>query len=169
MYDLGASTGNITKALESEITKRKVTAISLDNSAPMGDVFRGVGQFEIADIRTYEFQPYDFCACFLVLMFLQPVQQRAVFQRLAENLRPGGALVIFDRTAIFNGYLGQVVNRLTLAGKVATGVPAESIVKKELSLAGAQRPISPEYLGFAEEGVAEIFRFGDFAGWVLTR
>jgi tRNA (cmo5U34)-methyltransferase len=61
------------------------------------------------------------------------------------------------------------MHRLALAGKVATGVPAEAIVKKELSLAGAQRPIDPFSLLFLDKGVKEIFRFGEFAGWVATK
>jgi tRNA (cmo5U34)-methyltransferase len=169
MYDLGASTGNITHALASELDKRKVKAISIDNAEPMKDVWRGVGDFEVADIREYDYKPYDFCACFLVLMFLPPVQQRQVFEKLYKNLNPGGALVIFDKTASYNGYLGTVMHRVTLAGKVATGVPSEAIVKKELSLAGAQRPIDPDALLFQQYGVKEVFRFGEFAGWVATK
>lgn len=169
MYDLGASTGNITHALESEIHKRNVTAISIDNAEPMKDAWRGVGTFEVADVRTYDYKPYDFGVCFLLLMFLPPTQQRACFERLYSSLNPGGALVIFDKTSGFDGYLGTVMHRLALAGKVATGVPAEAIVKKELSLAGAQRPIDPSSLLFLDKGVKEIFRFGEFAGWVATK
>jgi tRNA (cmo5U34)-methyltransferase len=102
-------------------------------------------------------------------MFLPPMQQRPLFERLYSRLNPGGALVIFDRTATFDGYLGTVMNRLTLAGKVATGVPADDIVRKELSLNGAQRPINPDFMLFYQYGVKEVFRFGDFAGWVATK
>jgi tRNA (cmo5U34)-methyltransferase len=55
---------------------------------------------------------------------------------------------------------------LTLAGKVAAGVPAEEIVAKELSLGGVQRPLDPRELG---PGFIEWFRFGDFAGWLAER
>jgi tRNA (cmo5U34)-methyltransferase len=168
MYDLGASTGNITKALRKEIELRKVTAISIDNSAPMEKVFQGVGRFELADIREYAYQPYDFCTCFLVLMFLSREQQISVVNNLVDQLKPGGALVIFDKTDDFDGYLSTVVHRLALAGKVATGVPSDAIVKKELSLAGVQRPIDSDWLMYTK-GAKEIFRFGEFAGWVITK
>lgn len=169
MYDVGASTGNITKALEREIMSRVVRAISIDNSPQMKQHFKGVGEFQVADVTEYTFDKFDFASVFLVLMFLTPERQRELVDELVSNLKPGGAIVIFDRTATFNGYLSQVVNRLTLAGKVATGVPAESIVRKELSLGGIQRPIDPDFIGLTGEGFQEIFRFGDFAGWVLTK
>lgn len=169
MYDLGASTGNITRALENEIVKRNVQAISLDNSSQMADLWHGIGTLDIADVRTYNYQPYDFGVCFLLLMFLPPVQQLSTFEALYEKLNPGGALVIFERTATFNGYLGTVMNRLALAGKVATGVSADDIVRKELSLSGAQRPLEPTSPLLNHPDVNEVFRFGDFAGWIATK
>jgi tRNA (cmo5U34)-methyltransferase len=169
MYDIGASTGNVTLMLKNEIEKRGVEAISLDNSQAMADVWRGIGKFEVADIRTYPLQSYDYAVCFLLLMFLPPADQRKVVQDLYHKLNPGGALLIFDKTDKFSGYLATVVHRLTMAGKVATGVPADEIVKKELSLAGAQRPIDVDRLLFRDMGATEVFRFGEFAGWVITK
>jgi tRNA (cmo5U34)-methyltransferase len=169
MYDMGASTGNITLALKKEIEKRGVRAVSLDNSQEMANVWRGVGEFEVADVRDFEYQPYDFGVCFLLLMFLPPMEQRDVLKRMVDKLNPGGCLVIFDKTDTFDGYLGTVTHRLTLAGKVAAGVPADEIILKELSLAGAQRPIRPDMLLFTQLGAREVFRFGEFAGWCIVK
>ena len=51
--------------------------------------------------------------------------QRELVDELVSNLKPGGAIVIFDRTATFNGYLSQVVNRLTLDEYLRGVVPNE--------------------------------------------
>lgn len=169
MYDIGASTGNVTLALKSEITSRKVRVISLDNSEEMAKVWRGVGCMEVADVRTYPFERYDFAVCFLLLMFLPPADQRRFVQELYSKLNVGGALVIFDKTDKFSGYLATVVHRLTMAGKMSTGVPAEEILKKEMSLAGVQRPIDVNHLLFNDMGASEVFRFGEFAGWIITK
>lgn len=169
MYDLGASTGNITKSLRREIESRKVEAVSIDYSQEMRDLWDGLGVFECADVRTFEYKPYDFAVCFLILMFLPPCDQAKTYRRLLDNLRPGGALLIFDKTSDFDGYLGTVVHRMALAGKVATGCSANEIIQKELSLAGAQRPINPREVFQSMANVKEVFRFGEFAGWVVTR
>jgi tRNA (cmo5U34)-methyltransferase len=89
-----------------------------------------------------------------------------MFDKLYSQLKPGGALIIFDKTDNFNGYLNTVVHRMTIAGKVATNTPSEDIVKKELSLAGAQRPIQTSIFNL---NTFEIFRFGEFAGWVAVK
>src|SRR5882672_1662700 len=76
MYDVGASTGNITRCLETEIVTRNVKAISIDYSEEMKNQWLGVGAFEVADALQYDFKDYDFAVCFLVLMFLPPFEQR---------------------------------------------------------------------------------------------
>lgn len=168
MYDLGAATGNVTNMLRTEIETRGVNVTSIDSSHQMKDVWHGVGEFVCEDIRSFKYKPYDFGVCFLTLMFLPVVDQQWLFHELYDKLRPGGALVLFERTAQQTGYLSTVVNRLTLAGKVANGVPAEDIVAKELSLSGAQRPIEDPTSMF-NANTHEVFRFGDFAGWVAVK
>lgn len=169
MYDLGASTGNITLALRHEIETRNVVALSIDKSHAMAEVWNGVGSFETGDVTQMEYGRYDFCVCFLLFMFLPPMQQRPLFEKLYASLNPGGALVIFDKTADFDGYLGTVMHRLALAGKLAGGATGDEIVQKELSLAGAQRPIDPSQMLFLNHRVREVFRFGEFCGWVATK
>jgi tRNA (cmo5U34)-methyltransferase len=166
MYDIGASTGNITRSLEPEITSRNVTAISIDYSPQMADLWQGVGTFEYGDIRTYPFQHYDFAVCFLVLMFIAPEQQRRVIDDLVSKIRPVGSLLIVDKTLPPAGYIGTVMHRLALAGKIANGAPAEEVLQKELSLMGVQRPLCPSQL-LSRHNAIEVFRFGEFAGWVI--
>lgn len=169
MYDFGASTGNITRALDDVIMRRDVEAISVDNSPQMVEVWNGVGSIVGADISKFEIDPYDFGVCFLTLMFLSPELQYATYARMYDALRPGGALVVFDKTADYNSYLSTVMHSLTLAGKVATGVDSDAIVKKELSLGGVQRPLCSRKLLATVPVTQEIFRFGEFVGWVATK
>ena len=62
------------------------------------------------------------------------------------------------------GYEATVNFRLTLSGKLNAAVSGDEIVRKEIALAGIQRPIAVKELG---EGVVEVFRFDDFAGWII--
>lgn len=61
-------------------------------------------------------------------------------------------------------YPATVLARLTWASKLAQGAEAEAIVRKELALSGIQRPLYPGELG---EDAVEVFRFGDFVGWII--
>ena len=78
--------------------------------------------------------------------------------------KPGGAIIVFDKCKAVTGYPATVMARLTLAGKVASGIDASEIVAKELSLGGVQRPLDPRVLG---RDAIEWFRFGEFAGWLI--
>lgn len=166
VYDLGASTGNIGRAIEPTLDARAAHLVSVEASAEMAKRYAGpqAGRLVVADVRDVDFQPFDLAVSFLTLMFV-PVPDRApLLARLRAACKPGGAIVVFDKTEACSGYAATVIWRLALAGKVATGVPAQEIVAKELSLGGVQRPLNPDTLG---PDAIEFFRFGEFAGWLI--
>lgn len=84
-----------------------------------------------------------------------------VIAHVARHYIPEGGLV-YDIGAS-TGNVATVLWRLALAGKVAAGADARDVIAKELSLSGVQRPLHPDEL----TGAVEIFRFGDFAGWII--
>lgn len=164
VYDVGASTGNIGRALAATLSARSARLVAIEAAPEMAARYSGPGDLHVGDALAFDFQPFDFGACFLALMFF-PVAARAAWLRdLVAKLRPGGALVVFDKCEPAPGYLGTVLARLALAGKVAAGADPAEVIAKELSLAGAQRPLR---LSELPAGAAEVFRFGDFAGWVI--
>lgn len=163
VYDLGCSTGNIGNLLRHVLETRDCEFVPIDNSEQMASLYAGPGNVEVADIASYDFRPFDVAIAFLCLMFLTPSHRQRVLDSLRANLNKGGAIIIVDKMESSGGYLGTVISRLTLAGKAASGVSAEEIIEKELSLIGVQRPMSPAEIA----GAREIFRFGEFAGYVI--
>lgn len=165
VYDIGASTGNIGRALAETIAARDARLIEIEEAPAMAGQWRGVGTLHVGRAQDYSYEPYDFAAAMLALMFIRPDELRSMLDALTENIRPGGALVIVERMLPPNGYPGVITSRLTLAAKRAAGAAPNEIVDKELSLAGAQRPISAHTLRAYD--AVEWFRFGDFAGWLI--
>lgn len=164
VLDLGASTGNVGRAIQATLDDRGAALIAVDRAESMRAEYRGPGDFVAADLRTYEPPAHDLSVAFLALMFL-PVPDRArLIDRLRASLNPGGAIILFDRMEAVTGYAATVLWRLTLAGKVAAGVDPGEIIAKELSLMGVQRPLRREEL---PSDVIEVFRFGEFAGWLI--
>jgi tRNA (cmo5U34)-methyltransferase len=166
MYDIGASTGNIGKLLDESLTARKAQLISIENAAEMAEHFEAQGTLEIADCTTYDYQPFDVATIFLVLMFLTMEQRQNLIANLIAKCNKGGAIIIVDKIETKANYIGTINRRLTLAGKVATGVSPEQIIAKELSLAGIQRPLQANELPDIAE---QFFRFGEFAGWIIEK
>lgn len=164
VYDIGASTGNIGLALKETLDQRQVRFTAIEESREMADRYQGPPELVVADAVGFEFEPFDFAVCFLVLMFL-PVETRGQFlRRLVSLAKPGGALVIVDKVQMPSGYLGTAFSRLTLQQKLAVGAAPEAILRKELSLAGYQRPLDPRML---PETARTFFQVGEFVGWII--
>jgi len=169
VYDIGASTGNVGKALAEIIEKRKARVVAIDNSEEMAAMYTGPGEIVVADAMTHPFEHFDVAIAFLVLMFMPPGQRRDWIVAMSQKIKPGGAMIILDKFAMPYGYLSTVLHRLTIAGKVAAGANSDDIIRKELSLGGVQRPLPHRFLDCIAPGAAEVFRFGEFACWVIER
>lgn len=165
VYDIGASQGNIGRALQRTLDDRGALLRAIEPSREMCDHYSAPGVLECALAENYEFEPFDFSVAMLALMFMPPAEVAPLLERLVTLIRPGGALLIVERTLPPPGYLSIVTSRLTLAAKAAAGAPSDQIIAKELSLAGVQRPLDPRML--EDFGAVEWFRFGDFAGYVI--
>ena len=166
VYDLGAATGNIGRAIAPVLKDRGARLIGIEPSAEMVKRYEAPGEIVCAKAEDVDYQGFDLAVVFLTLMFIEPRKRILLMDRLRHACRPGGAIVVFDKLEPAGGYLSTVFYRLTLAGKRAAGVAADEIIEKELSLSGVQRPILESQLG----GPAYLwFKFGDFAGWVIER
>jgi tRNA (cmo5U34)-methyltransferase len=166
VYDVGAATGNIARALQPVLDDRGARIINIEPSAAMVEKFDGPGEVICARAEDVIYEGFDLAVVFLTLMFIEPRRRVRVMNHLRQSCRPGGAIIVFDKLEPVGGYLSTVFYRLTLAGKRAAGVPPAEIIEKELSLSGVQRPINEGQLS----GDAHLwFKFGDFAGWVIER
>ena len=166
VYDLGAATGNIGRAIAPVLSDRNARLIGIEPSAEMVKRYEAPGEIVWGKAEEIEYEAFDLAVAFLTLMFIEPRKRIQLMNHLRLACRPGGAIVVFDKLEPVGGYLSTVFYRLTLAGKRAAGVASEEIVEKELSLSGVQRPILESQLG----GSAYLwFKFGDFAGWVIER
>lgn len=161
VYDIGASTGNVGRVLSPILEARSAHLIGVERAVEMAEVYRAPGTLITADVRSVDFDPFDLGVSFLTLMFLPPADRVVVLERMRSACRPGGALFLLEKQAGPSGYAGTLMRRISLAAKVAQGESAQSIIDKELSLIGVQRPIE-----WGEELGTELFRFGEFVAWL---
>ena len=131
----------------------------------MADLYAGPNKENLIvdDVTQIEIPEFDVAICFLVLMFIPPEKRKQLIDRLKTSRKKGGAIIVFDKVESPRGYIGTVMWRMALAGKVATGVDPTDIISKELSLMGTQRPLMQNEI----EGMTQVFQFGNFAGWVI--
>lgn len=167
VVDVGCSTGNVGRALAPMLAARDASLIGVDNSSEMARVYEAPGQFIVKDAREFDFARHapDLVICFLSLMFVPVADRAPLVEKIVDAVRLGGAVIVFDKFEPRQGYLGTVNYRLTLAAKYEAGAAADEIIRKELSIAGVQRPMRVVDL----PGFVEVFRFGDFAGFVREK
>jgi len=163
VYDIGASTGNISNAIKPFAQSRNASVISIEESEAMAKTWKGYGQLYATEASTFEYKNYDVAVCFLVLMFMSVDQRKQLISTLKSKLNAGGAIIIVDKLLVDGGYFGTVMRRLTFDWKLKNGATPEQIINKELSLSGVQRPMTIDELPNAKE----FFRFGEFVGWVI--
>jgi tRNA (cmo5U34)-methyltransferase len=172
VYDIGAATGNISAQLAPTCRLRESRLVAIESSAAMCAAFAPIEGVELveADATAYAFEPFDVAVCFLVLMFLAPVARRALLAELVEQLRPGGCLVVFERwLRPLPPYLALCSQRWTLAEKLRAGAEPPAILAKEAALVGVQRPVDLRLLQEIALPTVELFRCGEFAGYVVER
>jgi len=164
VYDIGASTGNVGRAISDVLISRNATFTAIEASKEMCDKYIGPKTIICADATKFDYKNFDLCVCFLVLMFLTPMERSELLRKLRRVLNLGGAILIFDKCQPVGGYASTVMQRLTLAGKISAGAIPMDVIAKELSLAGAQRPLAVSEIPHT---AIEVFRFGEFAGWLI--
>jgi len=166
VYDIGCSTGNIGQRLRPYIEARHAEYIPIDSSPDMAERYQGPGQIVVADAMAFDFKHADVFIVFLAMMFFPPSIRRQWLYRVTQSLKPGGAVILFDKCESRGGYVGTATGRLSLAMKNIAGVEAQDIIAKELSIVGVQRPL---HVSEIPVEAVEIFRCGEFAGWVIAR
>lgn len=164
VYDIGASTGNIGRAIFGILEARSARLIAVEKAAEMATKYQAPGEMLISDATTIDFEPFDFGVLFLSAIFMPPHIRGKFMSRFIGSLRPGGAVVMVERMESGSGYISTISARLTLSNKLKAGATPEDIVSKELSLSGVQRPLA---LSELPDGAVEFFRLGDFAGWIV--
>lgn len=164
VYDIGASTGNIGRAIATTLKDRQAKLYAIEESKHMLDRYQAPGDIIFERAQSVAYKPFDVAVLFLVLMFMSVDDRMELLAKLRARLRRGGVIIIFDKQVAPSGYFGTVLRRLTMDWKLKNGATPEAIVEKELALSGVQRPISSSILG---DDACCFFTFGEFGGWVI--
>jgi len=172
IYDIGCSTGNMTKSLLPLLEERDAHLLAIDNDSSMIKAYQHniinsrVEVFE-AKAENFEYKKFDVAVVFLTAMFLPVESQNKFIDNLYKNLTKGGTIIIVDKVCDEEGYFSTVMKRLTMFWKLKNGANSEDILKKELSLSGVQRPI--EFSLLNSYNAKQFFQLGEFKGFVIEK
>lgn len=175
LYDIGASTGNITKTLAAELEAKQALTISIEPSGEMVDGWKGHGSLVSAEAEMIDFswRRPDVAVMFLTLMFMSQSTRQVFLSKLVDALKPGGAIIIIDKGIIGTPVVQNACKAATLADKQRLGTSPKDYVEKELSLRGQQRIVNQNILiaHLENSGLTTemFFRFGEFYGIIAIK
>ena len=137
VYDLGCALGGASIALQHHIPK-SATIDAIDNAQAMTDRLAayvagaGINNIRVrqADITTLDYRPADLIIMAFTLQFIPPEARDALLVRLRQILRPGGALLLAEKTRPEDDRLRQWHE----AFKAAQGYSQMAIAQKRESL-----------------------------------
>ncbi|MDX5370581.1 MAG: methyltransferase type 12 [Alphaproteobacteria bacterium] len=174
LYDIGASTGNVTRLMRNDLIAKRAATLSIEPSHDMANLFDGHGELLVIDGEHIDYarRRPDVAILFLTLMFMRPSERRGFIDKLLRSINPGGAVIIVDKEFIDVGPAAAAFKTALLASKLRAGMDEAAYVKKELALRGEQRPTSMReiiLMADAKFEIQEFFRFGEFYGLLLIR
>jgi tRNA (cmo5U34)-methyltransferase len=106
-YDLGCSLGASTLAMRKGITRPRCRIVAVDNSAAMVKRCRELAEAEVsavpvevrlADIQEVAIENASLVVMNFTLQFLPPDKRDAMIRRIYDGLRPGGMLLLSEKT-----------------------------------------------------------------------
>lgn len=167
VYDIGCSTGNMSKALSKLTGNSTINFVNIGSSPDMEPVFKGVGEIIIKDAVDVVFEKCDVVICFLSVMFLSKNDRVDFLNKAYNALKIGGCLIIVDKKQSTGTYIDLAIYRATLKLKLDAGATPREVIEKELSLRGAQRPLDDDLI--KEFDMHQFFQFGDFVGFIKEK
>lgn len=166
VYDIGASTGNISNALKKTLEDRNAKIYNVEPSIEMVSHFNGIGDIITSEAQDVNYKTFDVAILFLTLMFVPVKERHELIKKLYKLCNAGGCIIIVDKVESAGGYIGTIFSRLTLENKKRSSVPSAEILDKELSLSGAQRPLDTSMLPSHSK---LWFKFADFSGYIIEK
>lgn len=176
VYDLGCALGGASIALQRHIPPT-ATIDAVDNAEAMtrrlAAYVEGAGirniRVQQADITALDYRPADLIIMAFTLQFIPPEARDALLVRLRQTLRPGGALLLAEKTRPEDDRLRQWHESF----KASQGYSQMAIAQKRESLERVMqtdRAATIEHrlqqAGFTR--IEPCFRALQFCGWVAS-
>jgi tRNA (cmo5U34)-methyltransferase len=183
VYDLGCSLGAASLAIRQGCPDTIFELVAVDASEPMANrcrdilaQFRSQATTEVlcADILHLDLQPCDFVVLNFTLQFIPLDRRASLLQRIAQAIRPGGALVLSEKICFRDARVQTLMTRLHEDFKRDNGYSDLEIAGKRAALEHVLVPEDADThrqrlleAGFAS--VAQWHQQLNFSSWIALR
>jgi tRNA (cmo5U34)-methyltransferase len=159
-YDLGCSTGALTRKVNSKNQHKNIKSIGIDNSEQMineakkNSLNKGC-IFKLGDITEYKFKKANLITSFYTIQFIHPSIRVELIKNIYKSLNRGGGFFLFEKTRASDARYQDLITTSYFEYKQNNGFQNEEIFNKYMSLSGVLEP-------FSDNGNLEILQAGGF-------
>jgi len=177
-YEIGCSTGTLTKLLSENNANKKTKYYGIDNVKEMIEVAESKNiknaEFLNEDVVTYELIKSDLIVSYYTIQFIKPQLRQEVINKIYKSLNWGGGFFLFEKVrandARFQDYLNSSYNEF----KLRNNFTESEIFSKTRSLNGVLEPFSTQgnidllkRAGFTD--IISIFKYLNFQGFMCIK
>ncbi|WP_077399148.1 methyltransferase domain-containing protein [Cellulophaga omnivescoria] len=179
-YEIGSSTGELTRKLARHNGQKKVNFIGIDTILEMVDVANkkcdGIANvsFICDDILNIELEKSDLIVSYYTIQFIKPRVRQLVFDKIYESLNWGGAFILFEKVRACDARFQDMMTALYTDYKLEQGYTEEEIISKTRSLKGVLEPFSTQgnldlltRAGFTD--ITSVFKYVSFEGFLAIK
>ena len=179
-YEIGSSTGELTKKIAQHNIHKKVDFIGIDPIAEMVDVANKKCNditnvsFICDDILNTQLEKADLIISYYTVQFIKPRVRQLVFNKIFESLNWGGAFILFEKVRACDARFQDMMTALYTDYKLEQGYTEEEIISKTRSLKGILEPFSTQgnldllkRAGFVD--ITTVFKYVSFEGFLAIK
>lgn len=150
VYDLGCSTGTLSKKLVERHHHKASRVIAIEIEKNMADAsdekLREYSNAEVmnCDILDVEFEPADLIIAYYAMQFVHPKNRQLIFDRIYKALNWGGAFLLFEKVRGPDARFQDIAMSLYTDFKLEQGYTPDEIIGKSRSLKGILEPFSTQ-------------------------
>lgn len=179
-YEIGSSTGELTKKLAEHNKHKKIGFVGVDPVKEMIAVANKKCEnitnisFLHEDIMNVELEKSDLIVSYYTVQFIKPRVRQLVFDKIYESLNWGGAFILFEKVRACDARFQDMMTALYTDYKLEQGYTEEEIVSKTRSLKGVLEPFSTQgnidlmkRAGFVD--ITSVFKYVSFEGFLAVK
>jgi tRNA (cmo5U34)-methyltransferase len=179
-YELGCSTGELTKKIAERNVEKEVRLIGIDRESAMIESAREKCaaltnvRFIHGDLIEFDFEKADLIVSYYTIQFIRPRFRQDVFDRIYRSLNWGGGFLLFEKVRAPDARFQDMVTAVYTDFKLDRGYSEAEIVQKSRSLKGVLEPFSTQgnldllrRAGFAD--IMTLFKYVCFEGFLAIK
>ena len=149
VYDLGCSTGSLTKLIADRHKSRNTEIIGIDIEEKMIEEAIKINSsvninYLAADIVSFKLEPTNFITAYYTIQFISPSIRQFLFDKIYQSLNWGGALIIFEKVRASDARFQDYITQLYQEFKLNKNFTPDQIISKSQSLKRVLEPFSSQ-------------------------